>query len=105
MTNRMPDRSKVTTPSPAQAEALVVTILTWLSGQPDLMNRFLSLSGIDIGDLRHVAAETGFAGGLTGFLMNHEPTLLAFCADNDVAVEFVQACHRHFSGPHEDAWL
>ena len=101
----MPDRTKTSTPSSEQAEALVVTILTWLSAQPDLMNRFLALSGIDIADLRHVAGEPGFAGGLSGFLMNHEPTLLAFCADNNIAVDFVQACHRHFSGPNEDAWL
>lgn len=105
MANQIADRKKVAAPSTDEAEALVVTILTWLSTQPDLMNRFLALSGIDIGDLRHIVREPGFAGGLTGFLMNHEPTLMAFCAENGVGVERVQSCHRLLTGPNEDAWL
>jgi hypothetical protein len=92
-------------PSPDDAEALAVTILTWLSGQPDLFNRFLALSGIDVGDIRHVAREPGFAAGLTSFLMNHEPTLMAFCSDNDIGVEFVQSCYRILAGPTEGVWL
>jgi hypothetical protein len=105
MTSRMPERSKVPATTADDADALAVTILTWLSNQPDLMNRFLALTGIDIGDLRHVAGKPGFAGGLTGFLMNHEPTLMAFCGDNGVGVEFVQSCHRHLAGPSEGMWL
>jgi hypothetical protein len=101
----MPERSKTPTPSPDDADALSVTILTWLSNQPDLMGRFLALSGIDVADLRHVAREPGFAAAMTGFLMNHEPTLMAFCQDNDIAVEFVQSCHRHLAGPSEGMWL
>ena len=105
MTSQKPDRRKVAASTADEAESLVVTILTWLSTQPDLMNRFLALSGIDIGDLRHVVREPGFGGGLTGFLMNHEPTLMAFCAENGVGVERVQSCHRLLTGPNEDAWL
>lgn len=101
----MPERSKKPTPSTEEADALAVTILTWLAGQPDLMGRFLALTGIEADQLRHVVREPGFAGGLTGFLMNHEPTLVAFSQDNDVSVEFVQSCHRLLSGPGEGIWL
>jgi hypothetical protein len=42
---------------------------------------------------------------VTAFLMNHEPTLLAFCQENDVKVEWVQACHQRLTGPSEGIWL
>ncbi|MBL0371268.1 DUF3572 domain-containing protein [Rhizobium sp. KVB221] len=88
-----------------EADALAIVILTWLGSQPDLMGRFLALTGIDVSALRQAAQEPGFGGGLTGFLMNHEPTLMSFCADNDVTVEFVQSCHRLLTGPTEGVWL
>lgn len=102
---RMPQRDKTPQPTPDEADTLAVAILTWLAGQPDLMGRFLALTGIEADQLRHVAREPGFAGGLTGFLMNHEPTLMAFCGDNAVSVEFVQSCHRLLAGPGEGVWL
>jgi hypothetical protein len=91
--------------TPEQAEEIAVTILAWLSGQDDLMTRFLAMTGIEARDIRRAAGEPGFFGGLTGFIMNHEPTLMAFSAESEVAVEWIQAAHRHFTGPGEGVWL
>ncbi|MDH6266765.1 hypothetical protein M2360_002161 [Rhizobium sp. SG_E_25_P2] len=88
-----------------QAEEIAVKILAWLSGQDDLMSRFLAMTGIEARDIRRAAGEPGFFGGLTGFLMNHEPTLMAFSAESDVPVERIQAAHRHFAGPSDGVWL
>ena len=100
-----PANTKIERPTAESAEDLAISILAWLSAEPQLMSRFLAISGIDAGAIRQAAGEPGFYGGLTGFLMNHEPTLLQFCQDNDVRVEWVQACHHHLSGPGEGAWL
>lgn len=100
-----PSLTKIEHPSDEAAQELAVTILTWLSADAQLMSRFLAISGIDAGSIRAAVREPGFFGGLTGFLMNHEPTLLAFCQDNDIKVEWVQACHHHLAGPGEGAWL
>lgn len=100
-----PASSKIERPTDESAEELAITVLTWLSAEPSLMSRFLAISGIDAGSIRGMIGEPGFYGGLTGFLMNHEPTLLQFCQDNALKVEWVQACHQHFSGPGEGAWL
>lgn len=100
-----PANNKIEQPTDESAADLAVTILTWLSAEPSLMGRFLAMSGIDAGSIRALVGEPGFYGGLTGFLMNHEPTLMQFCENNGVKVEWVQACHRHFAGPGEGAWL
>jgi hypothetical protein len=100
-----PNNGKIERPTDESAEALAITILSWLSADPSLMSRFLAISGIDAGAIRGMIGEPGFYGGLTGFLMDHEPTLMQFCGDNDVRVEWVQACHQHFTGPGEGAWL
>jgi hypothetical protein len=100
-----PANTKIERPTDESAEELAITILTWLSAEPSLMGRFLSMSGIDAGSIRGLIGEPGFYGGLTGFLMNHEPTLMQFCENNGVKVEWVQACHQHLTGPDEGAWL
>jgi hypothetical protein len=102
---KKPPEAKIATPTGESAEVLAITILTWLSDQPSLMGRFLAISGIEPGHIRQLIGDPGFSGGLTGFLMAHEPTLLQFCQENDIKVEWVQACHHHFTGPNEGAWL
>lgn len=100
-----PDQTRTDRPSEEAAQELAVSILTWLTAQPQLMSRFLAISGIEAGGIRQAAGEPGFFGGVTAFLMNHEPTLLAFCQENDVKVEWVQACHQRLTGPSEGIWL
>jgi hypothetical protein len=100
-----PANLKIERPTDDGAEELAIRILGWLSNEPSLMSRFLAVSGIDAGAIRGMIGEPGFYGGLTGFLMNHEPTLMQFCQDSDVKVEWVQACHQHLAGPDEGAWL
>jgi hypothetical protein len=96
---------KLQQPTAETAEQLAITILSWLSDQPSLMSRFLAISGIEAGAIRGMIGDPGFYGGLTGFLMGHEPTLMQFASEAGVNVEWVQACHRHFTGPGEGAWL
>jgi hypothetical protein len=102
MKNNRP--TSTATASAESAEQLAISILTWLSSRPDLMGRFLAISGIEASSIREAAREPGFFGGVTGFLMNHEPTLMEFCADNDVAADVVAACHRRLAGPDESTW-
>lgn len=105
MNMKTPLPGKIERTTDESASELAITILTWLSAEPQLMSRFLAISGIEAGSIRDAVREPGFFGGLTGFLMNHEPTLLQFCENNAVRVEWVQACHRHLTGPDEGAWL
>lgn len=62
-----------------EAEAVAISALTYLSETPELMQRFLALSGIEASGIRHAAAEPHFFAGVLKFFLAHEPTLLAFC--------------------------
>lgn len=62
-----------------QAEALAIEALIWLTQEPELMSRFLTLTGIDASAIRDAAREPGFLGGILQFLLAHEPTLMRFC--------------------------
>ncbi|MCA1489851.1 DUF3572 domain-containing protein [Sinorhizobium alkalisoli] len=81
------------------ADETAIAILSWLASEPELMSRFLALSGTDIGSLRQAAGDPGFLGGLVAFLMEHEPTLMAFCAGTGTPPEDVVRAHQALSGP------
>jgi hypothetical protein len=78
-------------------------ILGWLANEPEMLGRFLALSGLQAKMLRQAAHDPGFLAGLTDFLMSHEPDLMAFCTATDTAPETVAAAWRHFSGPGLDS--
>jgi hypothetical protein len=71
------------------AEAVGVKALQFLAADPVQLHRFLDLSGLQPQELRAAAADPAFFAGLLDFLLGHEPTLLAFAAEADVAPEDV----------------
>lgn len=68
-------RQKTTT---EDAEALAVSALAFVAGDPVLLPRFLALTGIEAPAIRQAAREPGFLAGVLRFVLAHEPTLLAF---------------------------
>lgn len=82
----------------ADAEDTAIAALAWLAGQPELMGRFLALTGLEASNLREAAREPGFLAGVLGFLMNHEPTLMDFCAATDTRPETVAFAFRALGG-------
>lgn len=81
-----------------QAEALAIKALIWLTQEPELMSRFLTLTGIDASAIRSAAREPGFLGGVLQFLLTHEPTLLRFCEATEVEPNSVVAAARQLPG-------
>ncbi|MFC3071920.1 DUF3572 domain-containing protein [Shinella pollutisoli] len=82
-----------------EAEATAVAVLGWLAGEPELLSRFLALTGVSPADVRHAAGDPGFLAGLLDFLMGHEPTLLDFCEASGLPPETVVRAHAVLSGP------
>lgn len=81
------------------AEATAVTILGWLAGEPELLSRFLALTGVAPSEVRTAVKDTGFLAGIVDFLMSHEPDLLAFCDATGTKPEAVVHAHAVLSGP------
>jgi hypothetical protein len=81
------------------ADETAISILGWLANEPDLLSRFLALTGTDLSSLRSAASDPGFLAGVVDFLMGHEPTLLAFCEATGTPPQDVVYAHAVLSGP------
>ncbi len=83
-----------------EAEETAAAVLGWIAGEPDMLQRFLALSGVAPDQIRSSISDPGFLAGMIDFIMGHEPSLLAFCEATDTRPEKVIAAHHHYSGPY-----
>lgn len=77
-----------------QAEAVALQALAFLASEPELLPRFLALSGIDASQIRQAAAEPGFLAGVLGFFLAHEPSLLKLAEAIDLAPQEIADAAR-----------
>jgi hypothetical protein len=70
----------------SDAEALAIEALGFIAADPDLLPRFLALTGIEASSIRMAAREPGFMAGVLNFVLAHEPTLLSFAASSPGSV-------------------
>ena len=89
-------KSKLSSVDP---QATAVAVLGWLANEPDMFGRFLALTGIEPSQVRGAVNDRGFLAGMLDFLMQHEPTLMAFCEASGTSPEVVAAASAHFSPP------
>ena len=80
-------------------EQIAVTALAFLAGEPDRLERFLSLSGLGPHNLRAAAADPGFLVAVLDYLLADEPMLLAFAAEQRLKPETIVAARRAMGGP------
>jgi hypothetical protein len=88
---------------PVSAEDTAVAVLGWLANEPDMLSRFLALSGVQPGQMRDAVNDPGFLAGMLEFLMQHEPTLMEFCQATDTRPEVVVAAYHHYVRPGLDS--
>jgi hypothetical protein len=93
-------KSQKDTTVAANAEATAIAILGWLADEPELLSRFLALTGVAPGEVRNAINDPGFLAGIVDFVMDHEPTLLAFSAATGIRPEAVVHAHAILSGPY-----
>lgn len=96
----MPEKTTAQDAKRIQAEETAAAVLGWMAGEPDMLQRFLALSGVAPDQIRSAIADPGFLAGMIDFIMGHEPTLLAFCEATGTKPETVIAAHQHYSGPY-----
>lgn len=76
------------------AEALAIRALAFIASDPELLPRFLAISGIEAGSIRNAAQEPGFLAGVLQFIAAHEPTLLRFCEETGTPPGSISAALR-----------
>lgn len=64
-----------------EAEVVAINALGFVAADPELLPRFLSITGIEAGAIRQAAREPGFLAGVLQFILAHEPTLLRFAEE------------------------
>jgi hypothetical protein len=60
------------------AEILAIQALAFLAEEPEQLNRFLGMSGIDADDIRTAAREPAFLAGVLEHMLGDESLLIAF---------------------------
>lgn len=81
-----------------EAEAIGVKALGFIATDPVLLRRFLNLSGISADEIRVAARAPGFLAGVLQFIVNHEPTLVAFAEGTGVPAADVMLALRALPG-------
>jgi hypothetical protein len=66
------------------AELIAIQVLTHISGDPEKMQRFLAVTGIDVDQLRESAAEPEFLAGVLDHVLADEALLMAVAAETGV---------------------
>lgn len=76
------------------AEALAIQALGFIAADPELLPRFLAITGIEAQAIRHAAREPGFLAGVLQFIAAHEPTLMRFSQESDIRPQDISAALR-----------
>jgi len=67
--------------TPIAAETLGLKALTWLVAQPEVLERFLAVSGLTGSELRTRADDTGMLGAVLEHILANEQLAKDFCTD------------------------
>lgn len=74
-----------------KAEEIATDVLLHLVREPELVGRFLAVSGIGPESIRSAATEPGFLAGVLEFMMGDEPLLLAYCENSGLRPTMIAA--------------
>jgi Protein of unknown function (DUF3572) len=81
-----------------QAEAIGLAALGFLAEEPRRLGRFLSLSGMEPGDLGAQAGEPHMQAALLEHILNDETLLLVFTAEKRIDPEHVAPAYALLAG-------
>ena len=84
------------------AQTLAIEALGFLAADMERLKPFLSLTGIDIGNLRQVAAQPSFLVAVLDHLAGDESLLLAFAANGGRDPNDIEKGRRILAGPEPD---
>ena len=81
------------------AEIVAVQALSFIAGDPELLGRFLSETGIGPATLRTAAADPQFLRSVLDFVMRDDTTVKAFSKASELHPTNVAAAHQALGDP------
>ncbi len=85
--------------NPELASALAIEALSYLASEPERLDRFLALTGLDHGSIRTAAQEPGFLAAVLDHITADESLLLTFAQMAGHPPETVAAARETLAGP------
>ena len=83
--------------SPENAEIVALQGLSWLAGEPEDLQKFLNLSGLDGAGLRQAAGTPEMSVAILDYLLSQDDLLLRFCDSAGVSAKDLHLA-RHVLG-------
>lgn len=83
---------------PADPAVLLLGALAWVCADDDRASRLLALTGLDGETLRARAGESAVPGAVGGYLLDHEPDLIACAAALGCDAAMLAAAARQMAG-------
>jgi Protein of unknown function (DUF3572) len=80
------------------AEILALQGLGWLAGDEEALQRFLDLSGQDVGALRAQAGTSDMNIAVLDFLLGHEDLLVRFCEASGISPRDMHLARHRLGG-------
>jgi hypothetical protein len=77
-------------PATIDADQIAIDALGYIASEPDLMQRFLDLTGIEADGIRQAAGQPSFFVGVLDFLLANENDVVAFSHATGTPLETVQ---------------
>ncbi|MEO1066533.1 MAG: DUF3572 domain-containing protein [Pseudomonadota bacterium] len=81
-----------------EADGIAILALQHIASDKDLLDRFLTTTGLDPKDLRSAATEPGFLASTLEYLRQHEEECLAFAANAGLSPEKLARASHVLSG-------
>ena len=81
------------------ADQIGIDALAFLGNNPDILGRFVDLSGLTIPQMRAAATKPAFFVGLLDFILAQEPTVMAFAAEAGLDPAEVGKARETLAGP------
>jgi hypothetical protein len=87
-------------PKPSQQDASTVAVaaLTYLATRQDRLEAFVRMTGLDPAQVRDLAKQPDFQGGVLDFMLNHETDLLDFCEQEGLTPQRIQTARTNLPG-------
>ena len=85
-------------PHRADAELVAIQALGFLAAEPERLQRFLDLTGLDVGSLRAAASNPGFLGAVLDHVLSDQSLLLIFAEDQQLPPDRISILRRQLPG-------
>ena len=84
------------------SQAIALKALGYLAADDELLEPFLGVTGLVVGDLRAGATDSAFLAGILDYFLQNEALLLAFAASEELAPETIVRARQRLPGALND---